>query len=211
MSLLRFAFPFWSQKPWPFRFLSPCEPAEQRQFTTLKPKFPLLELQCFFTFSLAYTYMKGLWVFTSIYWSAFTRITLNLSQNPVMSKQQLHFFELRAGRSRNVKKGGDLMGMDLILLDGKVTETFSVSQFLWLKLCFCAVLFKWFVAHYLFPLSMILPCYFSLSVYIVDFARDFDVPGCCSFAVKVKVFLSFASLFLFSRGFCWLPLFLMYF
>ncbi|KAG5388795.1 hypothetical protein IGI04_030336 [Brassica rapa subsp. trilocularis] len=36
-----------------------------------------------------------------------------------MAKQQLHFFELRAGRSRNVKKGGDLMGMDLILLDGK--------------------------------------------------------------------------------------------
>ncbi|KAG5379445.1 hypothetical protein IGI04_027287 [Brassica rapa subsp. trilocularis] len=39
-----------------------------------------------------------------------------------MSKQQLHFFELRAGRSRNVKKGGDLMGMDLVLLDGKLAR-----------------------------------------------------------------------------------------
>ncbi|WZZ04885.1 hypothetical protein YC2023_090806 [Brassica napus] len=48
-----------------------------------------------------------------------------------MSKQQLHFFELRAGRSRNVKKGGDLMGMDLVLLDGKSSS--SLEKYATLK------------------------------------------------------------------------------
>ena len=102
---------------------------------------------------------------TSIYWSAFTRITLNLSQNPVMAKQQLHFFELRAGRSRNVKKGGDLMGMDLVLLDGKVTETFS-----FLSSCDWNSVFVLFCSNDLLPIIPFLCLWsyhaISLSVFI---------------------------------------------
>lgn len=59
-----------------------------------------------------------------------------------MENQQLHFFDLKAGRykevvytrllcyweARNVKKGDQLMGVDMLLLDAKSTATQRVQS-----------------------------------------------------------------------------------
>lgn len=97
--------------------------------------------------------------------------------------------------------------MDLVLLDGKVTETFSFlnSWFLYylmlyfvIETLFCAVLVQMIRCPLsissIYDLTMLILSLF----YIVDFSRDFDVPGCCGFSGKLKVFPSFSEfLFLF--------------
>ena len=66
---------------------------------------------------------------------------------PKIVNQLLYFSELKAGWCRNVKKGGELMGVDFLLVDGKVRRITCFSFLYIIGICnrlwdiFCFVCF----------------------------------------------------------------------
>ena len=117
---------------------------------------------------------------------------------------------LRFWEACNVKKGGELMGIDLVLLDRKVTNTLLFLNFdsyiiwcriLWLKLCFGTVLIQMICC----PLSIFFV--YDLTMLLLSQVVSTGCHFCCTYGTlsldSVEVWKCITCYFIFVRSKLW--------